>query len=70
MTAASEAENLSWRIQSLAAEFRFDGRLGLREGRATDTAVVGADCAYTLDFTTRPLTAVGSPLNSQTTYRQ
>ncbi len=68
--AASEVENLSWRTQSLAAEFRFDGRLGLREGRATDTAVVGTDRAYALDFTTRPLTAVGSSLDSQATYRQ
>jgi len=68
--APSEVEHLSWRTQSLAAEFRFDGRLGLRAGRATDTTVVGTDRAYALDFTTRPLTAVGSSLDSQATHRQ
>ncbi|ERH12547.1 MAG: hypothetical protein J07HB67_01568 [halophilic archaeon J07HB67] len=68
--ASNEVDNLDWRTQSLAAEFRFDGRLGVREGRATDTAVVGTDRAYALDFTTRPPTAVGSGLDSQVTHRQ
>ncbi|MEZ3145473.1 DUF5821 family protein [Halobaculum sp. MBLA0143] len=65
LLAEDEDGRLDWRTQTVAADHRYEGRLGLRSARTTDALVVGTERAYALDTTTLPSTAVASRLDGE-----
>lgn len=70
LLAEDERDRLDWRTQTVAADHRYEGRLGLRTARTSDTLVVGTERAYALDTTTLPSTAVASRLDGQRSIAQ